>query len=219
MSSFFLISLLASFLVELSSAFIYPHPRAPRDVRDFAFPVPSRRHATPSNQAPQTTPSLAPPNSTVTAAPVVGDRPDNTYRDDRTHVIIASILALVLVVTCIAVVRYLNGQPFRRRRRRAYVPTDALPGTQPPVDQPGSRPGAAPLQPLEGLPVENTPGAGFGFEGINGEKLAVPLEAGTSSGGSSSSGSEKFPEKPPAVFLREELPLSPISVQIPELHR
>ncbi|TFY81026.1 hypothetical protein EWM64_g2990 [Hericium alpestre] len=134
---------------------------------------------------------IVPPGTVVKAAPLSADRHLSVAEQDRRNVIVASILALSLVVICVLIVRYLQRQPFqiRPRRKAAEAATDAK---------------------KERIPD----GAGFGFDGLDrGQWLAV-RDREYSIAGSSTPGSA-LPDKPPAVLLKQELPLSPISPLTP----
>ncbi|KAA1471450.1 hypothetical protein DENSPDRAFT_837439 [Dentipellis sp. KUC8613] len=132
--------------------------------------------------------SLAPIGSVITAKPLSASHQNTALEDERVHVALATVFAVVLIAGCVLIVRYLKRMPFREYRR-----SQVLKG----------RP-SAPHPPGEG--------PGFGFDGLS-QAQWVAVRDGDESRDASTPGSG-MPELPPAVYLKDDLPLSPIDEKL-----
>ncbi|KAI0050599.1 hypothetical protein FA95DRAFT_573497 [Auriscalpium vulgare] len=174
-------------ILTFASSRAHPH----NDRRLSSIPTTVQPHPIRAQLAAQPSVSLVSPNSTITADPIAFDRPDTTSLQDHIHIIVAAVLALVLITACFLIIRYLERMPFQRLRRQPPGATTAVPA--PP-----------------GLEADT------GAEGMRRVQW-MALGGAESSGSDTRSLAGTLPEKPPAVYLREKLPLSPIEGAMPML--
>ncbi|TFY71811.1 hypothetical protein EVG20_g1194 [Dentipellis fragilis] len=176
--------LIAAVLAQIRLSFALPGPAAPPATNHLA----TRSIDDPFALEALPSISLAPAGSIITAKPLAASHQNIALEDERIHVAIATVIAFILIAGCVLIVRYLKRMPFREYQR-----SQALKG-RPTVPRP---PGEGP---------------GFGFDGLS-QAQWVDVRDRDESRDASTPGSG-MPEMPPAVYLKEDLPLSPIDEKL-----